>query len=103
MVLCDGQIRLQAGGGIVHDSEPSDEYAECLAKLGSGARALGVTMEGARAMICVIDNYDSFVYNLVQYVGDLGAECVVYRNDEVTIEQVADARARLGPHLAGAR
>ena len=47
MVLCDGQIRLQAGGGIVHDSEPSDEYAECLAKLGSGARALGVTMEGA--------------------------------------------------------
>ena len=41
-------------------------------------------------MICVIDNYDSFVYNLVQYVGDLGDECVVYRNDEVTVEQVAD-------------
>lgn len=40
-------------------------------------------------MICVIDNYDSFVYNLVQYVGDLGADCVVYRNDEVTVEQVA--------------
>ena len=39
-------------------------------------------------MICVIDNYDSFVYNLVQYVGDLGADCVVYRNDEVTVEQV---------------
>jgi anthranilate synthase component 1 len=47
MVLCDGEIRLQAGGGVVHDSEPSAEYAECLAKLGSGARALGVTMEGA--------------------------------------------------------
>jgi len=41
-------------------------------------------------MICVIDNYDSFVYNLVQYVGDLGEDCVVYRNDEVTVEQVAD-------------
>jgi len=40
-------------------------------------------------MICVIDNYDSFVYNLVQYVGDLGDECIVYRNDEVTAEQVA--------------
>ncbi len=40
-------------------------------------------------MICVIDNYDSFVYNLVQYVGALGDECVVYRNDEVTVEQVA--------------
>lgn len=40
-------------------------------------------------MICVIDNYDSFVYNLVQYVGDLGGHCVVHRNDEVTVEQVA--------------
>jgi anthranilate synthase component I len=46
MVLCDGEIRLQAGGGIVHDSDASSEYAECLAKLGSGARALGVTMKG---------------------------------------------------------
>jgi anthranilate synthase component 1 len=46
MVLCDGEIRLQAGGGIVHDSEPPTEYAECLAKLGSGARALGVRMQG---------------------------------------------------------
>jgi anthranilate synthase component 1 len=49
MVACDGEIRLQAGGGIVHDSEPSAEYAECLAKLASGARALGVTVEGAAA------------------------------------------------------
>ena len=46
MVLCDGEIRLQAGGGIVHDSDASAEYAECQAKLGSGARALGVTMKG---------------------------------------------------------
>ncbi len=49
MVMCDGEIRLQAGGGIVHDSEPAGEYAECLAKLGSGARALGVTVEGVAA------------------------------------------------------
>jgi anthranilate synthase component 1 len=49
MVVADGEIRLQAGGGIVHDSDPVDEYAECLAKLGSGARALGVTVEGAAA------------------------------------------------------
>jgi anthranilate synthase/aminodeoxychorismate synthase-like glutamine amidotransferase len=40
-------------------------------------------------VICVIDNYDSFVYNLVQYVGNLGVDCVVHRNDEVTVEQVA--------------
>jgi anthranilate synthase component 1 len=49
LVLWDGQIRLQAGGGIVHDSQPSAEYAECLAKLGSGARAIGVALEGTAA------------------------------------------------------
>ncbi|WP_233223567.1 anthranilate synthase component I family protein [Amycolatopsis sp. CA-128772] len=49
MVWCDGEIRLQAGGGIVHDSDPAEEYAECLAKLGAGARALGVTVEGTAA------------------------------------------------------
>ncbi|NTU68162.1 MAG: aminodeoxychorismate/anthranilate synthase component II [Chlorobiaceae bacterium] len=38
-------------------------------------------------MILVIDNYDSFTYNLVQYIGELGAETVVYRNDELTVEQ----------------
>ena len=38
--------------------------------------------------VLVIDNYDSFVYNLVQYIGELGAEVVVYRNDQVTLEQV---------------
>jgi anthranilate synthase/aminodeoxychorismate synthase-like glutamine amidotransferase len=41
-------------------------------------------------MICVIDNYDSFVYNLVQYLGQLGAEPVVHRNDAI---DVAAARA----------
>jgi len=39
-------------------------------------------------MILVIDNYDSFTYNLVQYLGELGAEPVVARNDEVTIEDI---------------
>jgi anthranilate synthase component 2 len=38
--------------------------------------------------VLVIDNYDSFVYNLVQYIGELGTEVAVYRNDEVTLEQV---------------
>ncbi|MDT0267128.1 aminodeoxychorismate/anthranilate synthase component II [Streptomyces sp. DSM 44915] len=40
--------------------------------------------------ILVVDNYDSFVYNLVQYLYQLGAECEVRRNDAVTPEQVAD-------------
>ena len=38
-------------------------------------------------MLLVLDNYDSFTYNLVQYTGELGAAPVVYRNDAVTIEQ----------------
>jgi anthranilate synthase component II len=38
--------------------------------------------------IVVIDNYDSFVYNLVQYLGELGAEPIVYRNDERSVEEL---------------
>ncbi|MEQ1788483.1 MAG: aminodeoxychorismate/anthranilate synthase component II [Acidimicrobiales bacterium] len=38
--------------------------------------------------VLVIDNYDSFVYNLVQYLGELGAEPVVHRNDELTIDEL---------------
>ncbi|HEU4585626.1 MAG TPA: aminodeoxychorismate/anthranilate synthase component II, partial [Gemmatimonadaceae bacterium] len=45
-------------------------------------------------MILVIDNYDSFTYNLVQYLGELGAEPVVRRNDEVTVEEVGELRPR---------
>ena len=37
--------------------------------------------------VLVIDNYDSFVYNLVQYVGELGAQPIVYRNDQITLEK----------------
>ncbi len=39
-------------------------------------------------MIIVIDNYDSFTYNLVQYLGELGAELTVFRNDEVTLDEI---------------
>lgn len=37
--------------------------------------------------VLIIDNYDSFVYNLVQYVGELGAEPIVYRNNKLTLEK----------------
>ena len=40
--------------------------------------------------VLVIDNYDSFVYNLVQYLGELGAEPVVYRHDELTLDEAVD-------------
>ena len=39
-------------------------------------------------MLLMIDNYDSFTYNLVQYFGELGADVQVYRNDQITIEQI---------------
>jgi len=43
-------------------------------------------------MVFVLDNYDSFTYNLVQYMGELGAEMVVRRNDELTPEEVEALR-----------
>lgn len=45
--------------------------------------------EGAVRMILMIDNYDSFTYNLVQYLGELGEEVVVRRNDEVDLDGIA--------------
>ncbi|TMD71423.1 MAG: anthranilate/aminodeoxychorismate synthase component II, partial [Chloroflexi bacterium] len=38
--------------------------------------------------IAMIDNYDSFTYNLVQYMAELGAEPTVFRNDEVTVDEL---------------
>ena len=43
-------------------------------------------------MILVIDNYDSFTYNLVQYFGELGADLLVRRNDEITLDEIAALR-----------
>jgi para-aminobenzoate synthetase component II len=43
--------------------------------------------------ILVIDNYDSFVFNLVQYLGQLGVDCVVKRNDEITVADVGRSGA----------
>ena len=43
-------------------------------------------------MILVIDNYDSFTYNLVQYLGELGEEIVVRRNDEIGLDEIAAMR-----------
>jgi len=50
------------------------------------AAALRGTLESA--MVFVLDNYDSFTYNLVQYLGELGAEMTVHRNDELSVDEV---------------
>jgi para-aminobenzoate synthetase component 2 len=42
------------------------------------------------SMVFVLDNYDSFTYNLVQYMGELGAEMTICRNDQLTVQQVED-------------
>ena len=44
-------------------------------------------------MILLVDNYDSFTYNLVQYLGELGADVQVHRNDRITVDEIG----RLGP------
>jgi len=43
-------------------------------------------------MILMLDNYDSFTYNLVQYLGELGAEVGVFRNDKISVEEVENLR-----------
>ena len=42
--------------------------------------------------VLIIDNYDSFVYNLVQYIGELGPNTIVYRNDQVTLEKIKNQK-----------
>ena len=39
-------------------------------------------------MLLMIDNYDSFTYNLVQYLGELGADVAVHRNDMITVDEI---------------
>ena len=51
-------------------------------------------------MLLMIDNYDSFTYNLVQYLGELDADVAVYRNDQITlrdIESIAPERIMISP------
>jgi para-aminobenzoate synthetase component 2 len=71
----DRRIRMSTATGTAQD-------AAAIADGGSAA--------GARcARVLVVDNYDSFVYNLVQYLGQLGAEVIVRRNDEIAAHELA--------------
>ena len=93
-VIKDGKLYVQAGAGIVADSDPDCEWQETQNK----ARALLARRRNGRgrprhayrlrriAMLLMIDNYDSFTYNLVQYFGELGEEVRVFRNDAITVD-----------------
>ncbi|MEK7294323.1 MAG: anthranilate/aminodeoxychorismate synthase component II, partial [Nitrospirota bacterium] len=45
-------------------------------------------------MLLMIDNYDSFTYNLVQYLGELGEDVRVYRNDKITVKEIEQLRPK---------
>ena len=54
-------------------------------------------------MLLMIDNYDSFTYNLVQYFGELGEDVRVYRNDKITVDQIEALKPRRRHLPLGAR
>ena len=112
VVVKDGLVHVQAGGGTVADAKPDYEYEESLNKakaVFAGGRARGEAARLAMSMrVLVIDNYDSFTYNLVQYLGELGAELEVVRNDRAEVGELLERRPdRLvispGPVHAGRR
>ena len=85
IVVKDDTAYIQAGAGIVADSDPASEYQETINKATALLKA--VEQSGEFLMILVIDNYDSFTYNLVQYLGELGADLEVHRNDKITVDE----------------
>ena len=53
---------------------------------------MGATLQPVKTRVVVVDNYDSFTYNLVQYIESLGGECDVRLNDRVTVDEIREAR-----------
>ena len=100
ITMRDGHADVQAGAGIVADSLPAAEYrgdARQGAGPAAGARDGG---QGSVTMTLLIDNYDSFTYNLAHRLGELGAEVKVVRNDAITIdgiEALAPSRIVISP------
>ena len=85
-VVANGTLHVQAGAGIVADSVPESEALECENK----ARALmrAVDAGGGVPVILVVDNYDSFTFNLVQILATLDPDVVVVRNDALTVDEI---------------
>ena len=94
-VVKDGRVHVQAGGGIVADSEAGYEVRETEAQGRRGVRRdrAGLRAGGLGMKVLVIDNYDSFTFNLVQYLGELGAEPDVVRNDVATVDELLERGA----------
>ncbi len=81
---------------------PSCEHCSLRSLVHTGSRFLDTSQRWANRshVLLVIDNYDSFTYNLVQYFGQLGVEQKVYRNDQITVEEALalnPARVMISP------
>ncbi|XP_052203789.1 LOW QUALITY PROTEIN: anthranilate synthase beta subunit 1, chloroplastic-like [Diospyros lotus] len=85
--------------------KPSCSHVSCLLSAGvrrmplavsdnTAASSAAVTEEKVTSPIVVIDNYDSFTYNLCQYMGELGCNFEVYRNDELTVDELKKKNPR---------
>ena len=104
-VVKDGRVHVQAGGGHRRRLGPRLRAA---GDRGQGRRRARRDRAGLQAgglgvrHSWSIDNYDSFTYNLVQYLGELGAEIEVVRNDEATCRRAARAQAGAGDRVARA-
>ena len=93
-VIKGGVMHIQAGAGLAVDSVPQSEWTETLNKGRAVIRAANAALTGfkdlkgpmvrSQTMLLMIDNYDSFTYNLVQYFGELGETVTTIRNDQVT-------------------
>lgn len=83
-------LGLRAG----HFRVPAPSNARDFAMRVVAEGAAGVRESAAKGSVVVIDNYDSFTYNLVQYLGDLGCEIEVFRNDEITVEELRAKKPR---------
>ena len=78
-----GQDRIEATGAVDVPTRPTRPTGTDRNDRGSGRHTHDVSR------VLVVDNYDSFVYNLVQYLGELGADPVVVRNDALSVEEAA--------------
>ena len=95
--------RARPSGVAVAEPGWSRRSPGCRRRIRCGARRPAPTLSDVGARILVIDNYDSFVYNLVQYLGELGADPVVHRDDAIDLADVERDRPRRHPDLPRTR
>ena len=88
LLIKDKTAYLGVGAGIVADSVPQSEFEESMNKGRALLKAIELAGKGVGSMILMVDNYDSFTYNLVQYMGELGAEIRVERNDQISLQEI---------------